>query len=137
MKRLFKFLLFMTLLVNSVLASDFRDIKEISLKKDEQKKILVKYGSNEKLFKFRWTLYKNGGLVIHRVYNKQIAQNILYQRYKNRSFKLELKPRGADFYEVPYILVQFLEFDYEKNEAKFKLMLSDEKMQIKLKDLEK
>lgn len=136
MKIIFKLLIFITLLVNSVLASDFRDIKEISLKKDEQKKILVKYASSEKLFKFRWTLYKNGGLVIHRSYNKKVAQNILYQRHKNRSFKLELKPRGADFYEVPYILVQFQEFDYEKNEAKFKLLLSDEKKQIELKDID-
>lgn len=135
MKKIFRILIFFALLVNSVLANDFRDIKEIKLKKDQEKKILVKYASSEKLFKFRWTLYKNGGLVIHRSYNKKVAQNILYQRHKNRSFKLELKPRGADFYRVPYILVQFQEFDYEKNEARFKLMLWDEKMQIELKDI--
>lgn len=136
MKIIFKILISITLLVNSVLASEFREIKEISLKKDEEKKILVKYASSEKLFKFRWTLYTNGGLVIHRVYNKNVAQNILYQRNKNRSFKLELKTRGADFYTVPYILVQFQEFDYAKNEARFKLLLADEKMQIELKDID-
>ncbi|MEA3370284.1 MAG: hypothetical protein U9Q40_03020 [Campylobacterota bacterium] len=135
MKRVSKLFILIAFFISSVVANDFRDIKEISLKKDEQKKILVKYGSSEKLFKFRWTLYKNGGLVIHRSYNQQVAQNILYERHKNRSFKLELKSRGADFYTVPYILVQFQEFDYEKNEAKFRLMLSDEKMQIELTDI--
>jgi len=135
MKIIFKLFIFVVFFLNSVAASDYREVKEITLKKDEQKKILVKDASGEKLFAFRWTLYKNGGLVIHRFYNKEVAQNILYQRYKNKSFKLELKPRGADFYNVPYILVQFEDFDYEKKEAKFKLILFDEKMQIELVDI--
>ncbi len=127
--------LFLTLLFGSVGANDFRDTREVSLQKDEQKKILVKYDSNERLFKFRWTLYKNGGLVIHRSYDGVVAQNILYLRNKNRSFRLELKPRGADFYNVPYVLVKFKEFDNEKKKAKFELFLSDSKMQIELQDL--
>jgi len=123
------------LLLGSLWANDFRDTTEVSLQKDEQKKILVKYDSNERLFKFRWTLYKNGGLVIHRSYDGVVAQNILYLRSKNRSFRLELKPRGADFYNVPYVLVKFKEFNFEKKEAKFELFLSDDKMQIELQDL--
>ncbi len=102
----------MTFCISSIYARELENFKEISLKKDEQKKILVKYDSNERLFKFRWTLYKNGGLVIHRSYDKEVAQNILYMRDKNQSFRLELKPRGADFYNVAYILVSFKEFDY-------------------------
>ena len=135
MKQFLQVFLFLTLLSGCILANDFRDIREISLKKDEQKKILVKYTSNERLFKFRWTLYKNGGLVIHRSYDGIVSQNILYLRTKNQSFRLELKPRGADFYTVPYVLVKFKEFDYEKKEAKFELFLSDDKMQIELEDL--
>ncbi|MEN8303227.1 MAG: hypothetical protein ABFQ64_04070 [Campylobacterota bacterium] len=129
------FVLFLTLLFGSIEANDFRDTTEVSLQKDEQKKILVKYDSNERLFKFRWTLYKNGGLVIHRSYDGVVAQNILYLRSKNRSFRLELKPRGADFYKVPYVLVKFKEFDNEKKKAKFELFLSDDKMQIELQDM--
>ena len=117
----------------TISANDFRDIVEISLKKDEQKKILVKYGKFEKLFKFSWTLYKNGGLVIFRSYDKIVAQNILYLRHKNQSFRLELKSRGADRYNVPYVLVKFKKFDYETNEATFELFLSDEKEQVTLK----
>ena len=123
--------------INVAYANDFREIKKISLKKDEQKKILVKYAKNERLFKFRWTLYKNGGLVIFRSYDKRVAQNILYLNHKNQSFRVELKPRGADFYDVPYILVKFKEFDYKKREALFDLMLSDTREQIVLEDLDK
>ncbi|MCW8954387.1 MAG: hypothetical protein OQK48_05525 [Sulfurimonas sp.] len=118
-----------------IFANDFREIKKISLKKDEQKKILVKYNDKERLFKFRWTLYKNGGLVVLRSYDTIVAQNILYLRHKNQSFRFDLKTKGTDFYNVPYLLVKFKEFDSNSNEAKFELMLSDKKMQITLEDL--
>ncbi|WP_294928304.1 hypothetical protein [Sulfurimonas sp.] len=107
----------------------------MSLKKDEQKKILVKYDNREKVFKFRWTLYKNGGLVVFRSYDKVVAQNVLYSRHKNQSFRVELKPRGTDFYKVPYMLVKFKEFDQKSQEAKFEIFLSDDRGQIVLEDL--
>jgi hypothetical protein len=130
------FLLFFVLIVN-LFGNDFRDIHKVSLKKDEQTKIFVKYGSKVKLFKFRWTLYKNGGLVIHRSYDGVVSQNILYKGYTNQSFRLELKARGADNYNVPYFLVKFKEFDYEKNEAQFELYLSDEKGQLLIEYVER
>ncbi len=117
-------------------ANEYKDIVTIKLKKDEHKKILVKYGTSEKLFKFRWTLYANGGLVVLRSYDKEVSQNVLYLRHKNQSFRLELKPKGADYYAVPYILVKFEEFDSKTNEAIFKLFLSDKNMQVNLKFLE-
>jgi len=118
-----------------IFANDFREINKITLKKDEQKKILVKYNDKEKLFKFSWTLYKNGGLVVFRSYDNIVAQNVLYLRHRNQSFRFDLKTKGTDFYNVPYILVKFKEFDSNTSEAKFELMLSDKKFQIKLKDL--
>lgn len=132
-----KAILLLFVLLANIDANDFRDIRKISLKKDEQTKILVKYDSKQKLFKFRWTLYKNGGLVIHRSYDRVVAQNILYLRHKNQSFRLELKARGADSYNVPYFLVKFKDFDYEKNEANFELYLSDEQGQVLIEYLEK
>ncbi len=125
----------MTLLISVIYANDFREIKKISLKKDEQKKFLVKYGAKERLFTFRWTLYINDGLVIFRSYDKKVAQNILYLNHKNQSFRVELKTPGADFYNVPYILVKFKKFDFSTQQASFDLMLSDEKMQIELEEL--
>jgi hypothetical protein len=117
-------------------ANEYRDMTEVVLKKNEQKNIIVKYGKSTRLFKFRWTLYQNEGLVILRSYDNQVAQNILYLNNKNQSFKLYLKAKGADSYEVPYVLVKFKEFDFSKNEAKFELFLSDKKEQILMKYLE-
>jgi uncharacterized protein with gpF-like domain len=130
--------IFLTLLFfsSSVFANQLQYVKEISLKKDEQKKILVKYDNKTRLFKFRWTLYINDGLVVLRSYDKTVAQNILYMNHKNQSFRLELKTRGADFYNVPYILVIFNEFYKKKNIAKFDLYLSDDKNKIQL-DIQK
>ena len=119
----------------AVNAGEFVYKHKISLKKDEQSRVIVKYDSKEKLFKFRWTLYKNGGLVIHRSYDRAVSQNILYLRNRNQSFRVELKPRGADFYNVPYILVKFKKFDYEKREAIFEIYLSDDKNQMILEYL--
>ncbi len=116
-------------------ANDFRETIKISLKKDEQKKFLVKYDKSERLFKFRWTLYQNKGLVVFRSYDKRVAQNILYLNHKNQSFRVELKSRGANNFNVPYILVKFKKFDFKTQEAKFDLMLSDDKMEILLEEL--
>ncbi|WP_297433461.1 hypothetical protein [Sulfurimonas sp.] len=120
---------------SAIFANNYVYTKEISLKKDEQKKILVKYDSREKLFKFSWTLYINGGLVMHRSYDKIVAQNILYLNGKNQSFKLELVTRGANYYEPPYVLVKFKEFNAQKNEAVFQLFLHDKNSEIKWKFL--
>ena len=115
---------------SSVFAIDFKDMKKIYLKKDEQKKILVKYGTVEKLFKFRWTLYANGGLVILRSYDKIVSQNILYLRNRNSSFRFYLMPNGITYGYTPYILVKFKEFDYESGRALFELYISDRNMQV-------
>ena len=119
----------------TIFANDLQEVKKFSLKKDEQKKILVKYDNKKRLFKFRWTLYVNDGLVVLRSYDKTVAQNILYLNYRNQSFRIELKTRGADFYNVPYILIKFKKFDVKKNIAVFVLYLSDDKDQIRLQIL--
>lgn len=120
-----------------VFASELVETKEILLKKDAQKKILVKYDDKQRIFKFRWTLYKNGGLVIFRSYDKIVAQNILYLRHENQSFRVELKSRGIDFYDVPYLLVRFKEFKQDTKEALFELLLFDSKKQVSLEELKK
>ena len=110
-------------------------MKDITLKKDQMKKILVVYSNKEKVLKFRWTLFINNGLVIFRSYDRIVAQNILYQRYKNRSFRVELKTRGMDMYNVPYVLIRFKEFKYDTNEAVLELLLSDASKAVQLKYL--
>ena len=137
MRTVFQLFITISLLFTLGNASDFADIKKIVLKKDEQTKILVKYKNYEKQFQFRWTLYKNEGLVMFYSYGTRVMQNILYLNSTNQSFKVYLKTKGADFYEVPYFLLKFKEFDLKKNRAKFELFLADKKSQMKIKYLTK
>jgi len=135
LKNILQILIALFCINSAINANNFAYMKEISLKKDEQKKILVKYDDRERLFKFRWTLFINDGLVVHRAYDKIVSQNILYLNGKNQSFKVELSTRGANYYEVPYVLVKFKEFDSGKNEAIFNIFLYDKENEIKWKFL--
>lgn len=134
MKKVFLLSVFF-IFTSVVFAIDFRYTEDISLKKDEQKKILVKYGQYTKLFKFRWTLFKNEGLVILRSYDTIVAQNILYIRKNNQSFRLPLKPSLGHSYIAPYFLIKFIQFDYEKHEAIFTLMLRDDEYEVQLEEI--
>lgn len=124
--------MFLSFSLSSVFGADLISSKILKLKKDEEQKIVVKYDGREKLFKFRWTLYKNNGLVIFRSYDKIVAQNILYLRKTSRSFRVVLKPRGLNFYDKPYLLVMFKDFDLETKKAEFELFLSDDTKRIVL-----
>lgn len=137
MRKILQVFILFALFANVIFADQFRDSWKISLKKDEQKKFLVKYASYEKIFKLRWTLYSNEALVVFRSYDRHVSQNILYARAKNGSFRVELKTRGANYRNVAYMLVQFKAFDYEKNEAKFEIFLSDRDMEIEIQELNK
>ncbi len=134
MVQIFTLLVFFLSIVD---ASELTKVKNISLKKDEQKEIFVKYDSFRKLFKFRWTLYKNNGLIIFRSYDTIVAQNVLYLRHVNQSFRVELKARGVDDYDIPYFLMKFKEFHQDTKIADFELYMSDKKSQIVLEDVNK
>jgi len=120
---------------SATFANDFREVFDFSLKKDEQKKILVKYDNKKKIFVFRWTLYVNDGLVTLYSYDGCVAQKLLYLNHKNQSFRLKLKNSSMGYYTPPYFLLKFKEFDTQKKEAKFELYLYDDEMQIALKFL--
>lgn len=137
MRSLLRLFIILAFSFSFIFASDYREIKEIVLKKDEQKKILVKYADKEKLFKFRWTLYKNGGLVVFRSYDRIVAQHMLYLRHENQSFRVELMPKGADYNNAAYLLVKFKEFKQESKEVVFEIFLFDGKGQVLLEDLKK
>ena len=132
MKFILQVLTFLFLFITVSNASEFTQVKEIILKKDIEKKILVKYDDREKVLTFRWTLFKNGGLVIFRSYDTIVAQNILYLKHSNQSFRVILKPSGVNFYDKPFALISFKEFNYETREAKFELSLSDDSKNISL-----
>ena len=135
MKSVLQVLLALLLLNSASFANDFRELFKISLKKDEQKKILVKYANKEKLFEFRWTLYVNDGLVTLYKYDDFVAQNVLYLNHRNQSLHIKLRDDGKNYYNAPYFLLKFKDFDAKKQEAKFELYLYDSAMQIELKFL--
>jgi len=132
MKLFLRLFITFSLLSATLNAIEFRDMYEVSLKKDEQTEIFVKYENYKRVFRLRWTLYTNEGLVIFHSYDKRVFQKILYLNTKNQTFKVFLKAKGADFYEVPYLLVKFEEFDFKEHKAKFKIFLSDKKSQIEI-----
>ena len=135
MRTVLQVFLALSLLSSVTFANDFRELFKISLKKDEQKKILVKYANKDKLFEFRWTLYVNDGLVTLYKYDDFVAQNMLYLNHKNQSLRVKLRDDGKNYYNPPYFLLKFKDFDAKKQEAKFELYLYDSEMQIELKFL--
>ena len=136
MKFIFKIFVFMILSSAYLHSNEYRYIEIIKLAKDEHKKFIVKYDKSEKLFKFRWTLYSNGGLVILRSYDRIVAQHVLYAKQNRRSFRVDLRPSGAGFRITPYVLIKFVEYDFEIKKAVFKLFLSDPGLQVGLEHLE-
>jgi hypothetical protein len=129
-------LVLLMLLFSYSLADEWKPSKSVALKKDANVFILVKSGALQRLFDFRWTLYKNGSLVILRSYDGFVAQNLLSLKRKNRSFKVELLPKGLDFRMVPYLMVTFKSFDFKKNEAHFDIYLSDNDEKVLLQYLQ-
>ena len=123
------------LLSTLLFANNLKKVKEYSLKKDETKKILVKYASSEKILTFRWTLYKNDALVVFSSYDQMVSQHLLYKNHTNQSIRVELTSRGAHEYIVPYMLIKFDDFDFAKHEAKFSLWLYDKRKKVLLKYL--
>ena len=137
MTKLLQVILFFSIFTVSINAQVYKAKYDIKLKKDKTEKILVKYDGIEKLLKFRWTLYTNDGLVILRSYDQIVAQNILYLGHTNQSIRLELKSRAGGFFSLPYIILKFVKYDYQTQEAQFGLFLFDKKSQIELKFLTK
>ncbi len=125
------------LFLTTLEAYEFVDMYKVTLKKDESTKFLVKYANYKRVVAFRWTLYKNEGLVMFHSYDTKVAQNVLYLNTTNQSFKIFLKQQSSGFYEAPYLFVKFKEFDFEKKEAKFEVFLSDKRSQIKLEKIKK
>lgn len=137
MKIFLRVILILSIFFSIGTALDYKQTKRMELKKDEEKKILVNYNGISKLFKFRWTLFVNDGLVIHKSYDRVVSQNILYTRDNNNFIKLRLKSSGATRYEPPYFLLKFKEFDYETNKAVLELFLYDRDGIIRLEYLDK
>ncbi len=116
-------------------AAEFRQVQEIRLKKDAVEKIMVVEEESEALLAFRWTLYQNGGLVIHRLYDGFNAQYVLKLNHNNQSFRVDIDTSGASPKTFTYVVIKFKAFDFEKGEAVFDLLLRDEAEKVRLEYL--
>ncbi len=132
-----RFILFLSLYSSLLFATNLLKLKEYRLTKDKSVEILVKYGSFQKLLSFRWTLYKNDGLVVFSSYDRIVSQHMLYLNHKNQSFRIQLKSRASSNRVAPYLLVKFDTFDFKKKQAVISLWIADRKKEILLKSLTK
>ena len=126
----FRSLLLLLLLLSFSAQASWRFHKELRLKKDNFEVIVFKYDDIQKELRWRWTLFKNNGLVVHRIFNGFVGQYVLYARENSDSFRIQLKPRGIAYANPPYVLVQFKSYDYETKEALFEVFVSDKQEEI-------
>ncbi len=98
----------------------------IDLKKDEMYHIAFQDGVVNKDLYFRWTLHKNEGLVMHLNYDGFVHQFMLYERYQQRGFKLQLfKKNPRSYTSPPYIWILFKDYQYDTKIATLKFLVFD------------
>lgn len=121
---------FCALLVN-IANAEF--IEEFILKKDEVKIINLFVENSRKILAFRWTLYKDRGLVMHLTYDRNPHQFHLYKEsHALNAFKLPLTHTRSTKAQNPHILIYFIDFDDYKKEAKFRYYLHKYDAQIEI-----
>jgi len=128
--RLVSVFLIVTLGAVSLYGAAWRENKLFTLKKDEEAKVLVKGGGQERLFNFRWTLYTDKVLVVHASFDRIVAQHMLYDRNTNRSFRQKLLPAAKSERDVPSLLVVFKKFDEASKTAQFDLLVFDKEKRV-------
>jgi len=128
----FILILIISLYSTQLFALEWAYEKEITLKKDQFFSVWVKSDIEQKLLKFRWTLFKNSNLVLLKVFDKFNNQHILTEGYPRNSVRFDVGIRSEKYKQKPYMLIKFEKFDFEKNEAIFKLLLSDKTNKISI-----
>jgi hypothetical protein len=98
----------------------------IYLKKDYPVTYKLKYKNKLYFLKFRWTLYKNDGIVMLYNYQKHPYQNILYKNMQLNGFKKYIT--FSDSPNSPYFMIYFR--DFKDNIAKFQFLVYNPKKNI-------
>ena len=121
----FRVIIFVLVFLVNLDATDWVEIRKISLKKDELTSILIKMNNNEKLLEFRWTLYKNELLTTHRFYDSFPFQTIMSKKHPNDAILIHLANTSTRYVQAPMLLIKFVDFDFKTKSAKFRIMLYD------------
>lgn len=108
-------------------------IEEFILKKDEVKIINLFVERDYKTLAFRWTLYKDRGLVMHLNYDRKPHQFQLYKESTAlNAFKIPLTHTRSTKTQNPHIIIYFVDFNDDKKEAKFRYYLNKYDTQIEI-----
>lgn len=116
----------------AAVSANFRETRELHLKKDDVEKVMVVRGASEHLLTFRWTLFHNGALVVHRSYDGFNAQNVLKLNHVNQSVRVDIDTSASSPKHFSYVVIKFKAFDFEKHEAVFDILLRDEAEKVRL-----
>ena len=130
--------LFISILLLSLNAAPWREMKSFTLKKDETVRLLIKTttAKKERILLWRWTLYTDKALVVHESVDQFVGQHILYLGL-NDSFRKPLLPALKSERDVPYALVVFKKFDDKNQTAQFDFLLIDKEKRVLVDYLEK
>ncbi|MGP1449901.1 MAG: hypothetical protein ACTTJS_02080 [Wolinella sp.] len=120
-----RFFVLTLLFCSLILANDWKFQGEVELGKDEVYKIALKQKDYIREIFFRWTLYKNEGLVMHLKYDGFVHQFILYNDYERDSFRLPLFAPEPRVYSYPYLWLVFKDFRRDTKIAKLKFYIHD------------
>ncbi|WP_300448997.1 hypothetical protein [Helicobacter mastomyrinus] len=88
--------------------------KSLSLEKEQVYTAHFKVGGVQKELRFRWTLFKNYGLVLHLNYDKFNHQIVLYTDYQRNAYKIPLGMEDRAYKDKPHLVMYFKSFSDEK-----------------------
>lgn len=112
MKTLFSLILLPLWLLAGFPSGYWKQNGTLELEKDQTFRFAVSSETMQKDLSFRWTLYKNRGLVLHLKYDGFVHQFILYTDYQRSSFKLPIKAEPEKKpEEAPYFMLVFKDFN--------------------------
>jgi len=129
MSRIFFSLLFPILLFSMDPLNYWWIDDTIYLKKDMTAIYKIYYKDKVYKLQFRWTLYKNSGLVMLYNYKGFPYQNILYKEFQLNGFKKFIADNDSP--QAPYFLLYFKNFS--ETIAEFEFLIYNPKMNIKIK----
>jgi len=124
-----KLFLFIPFLLFAMKSNYWRIDDTIYLKKDYPAIYKIYYNNQTYTLKFRWTLYKNDGIVMFYDYENHPYQNILYTTTQTNGFKKFISSI-VDSPKAPYFLIYFRNFS--GNIAKFEFLIYNPKKNIRI-----
>ncbi|BDB66740.1 hypothetical protein Hc94105_0941 [Helicobacter cinaedi] len=92
--------------------------KSLELKKEQVYSANFDLGNVQKKLEFRWTLFKNQGLVLHIRYDKFNHQVVLYKDYQRNAFRIPLARGDNTLKDDPQLLLYFKDFADKKAHLK-------------------